>query len=105
MNAFDCGIEALDAMNDPELTEAYRTYVQRIEGLLSEEELDTYRSYLQRGQSTSGPNPEELAVAEKVAADPQIGSLYQAYLARLGSRQAMSNQATQASVPPTEARH
>ncbi len=87
MNAFDRGIQALEAMNDPELTEAYRAYVQRIEGLLSEDELETYRSYLQRGQSTGAPQPEEVAIADKVAADPEVGSLYQAYLNRLNNRQ------------------
>jgi len=87
MNAFDRGIQALEAMNDPELTETYRAYVLRIEGVLSEEELETYRSYLQRGQSTSGPLPEEVAAADKVAADPEIGTLYQTYLNRLNNRQ------------------
>ncbi len=94
MNAFDRGIQALEAMNDPELTEAYRAYVQRVEGLLSEEELETYRSYLQRGQSTGAPRPEEVATAEKVAADPEIGSLYQAYLNRLNNRQPATNSPT-----------
>lgn len=87
MNAFDRGIQALEAMNDPELTEAYRAYVLRVESVLSEEELETYRSYLQRGQSTGSPRPEEVAAADKVAADPEVGSLYQAYLTRLNTHQ------------------
>ena len=94
MNAFDRGIQALEAMNDPELTESYRAYVQRVEALLSEEELETYRSYLQRGQSTGSPRPEEVAAAEKVAADPEVGSLYQAYLNRLNNRQSATNPVT-----------
>jgi hypothetical protein len=88
MNPYRRGVEALQALNDAELVAAYEAYVTRLEQLLGPDEIELYRSYQQRAQSSGAPRPEELDVAAKVDADPELQPLYERYLALLGDRQA-----------------
>lgn len=88
MNPYHRGIEALQALNDPELVAAYEAYVTRLEQDLGPEEIELYRSFQQRSQSSGGTiRPEEQQVAAKVEADPELQSLYQRYLTLLENRQ------------------
>ena len=126
MDAFHRGLRALENLNDPELIEAYKAYVARLEMLLSPQEMDVYASLQQQGQVASPgraeariasgqeahdletlavdrehaanadettvldeavPDPEEQAVADKVAADSEAPALYRRYLELLGERQ------------------
>jgi hypothetical protein len=87
MNPYRRGIEALQAINDPELVAAYQAYVTRLEQNLAPDELELYRSFLQRAQSSASPQPDEQEVAEKVDADPELRPLYERYLQLLGRRQ------------------
>src|SRR5688572_29773116 len=88
MNPYRRGVEALRALNDPELVSAYEAYVARLEQQLGPDEMELYRSFQQRAQSTAGPRPEEQAVAAKVDSDPELQPLFERYLALLGDRQA-----------------
>jgi hemerythrin-like domain-containing protein len=88
MNPFRRGVEALKALNDPELVAAYEAYVDRLEQRLGPEEMEAYRSYQQRLHSSGTPRPEEEAAAAKADADPELQQLYERYLALLGNRQA-----------------
>lgn len=91
MNPYRRGVEALQALNDPELTSAYEAYVTRLEQQLGLDEMELYRSFQQRTQSAAGPRPEEQAVAEKVDADPELQPLFERYRAILIDRQAHPN--------------
>jgi hypothetical protein len=87
MNPYRRGVEALQALDDPELVSAYEAFVTRLEQHLDPDEMELYRSFQQRAQSSGSPRPEEQAVADKVNADPEVQPLYERYLALLGDRQ------------------
>jgi hypothetical protein len=86
-NALERGLHVLERLNDPELVEAYRAYMQRLEALVGRDNLDTYAQVYQRDrrqlsqQAGGAPlSPEEQAVRDKVAADPQVHALFDRYL-------------------------
>ena len=87
-NAFEHALHALEQRHDPELSEAYRRYMQHLEQLLGKDKLDTYAHVYQQdleqfSQSAGGgvPTPEELAMHDTVAADPEVRVLYDQYIA------------------------
>jgi hypothetical protein len=87
-NAFERGLRVLEQQNDPELLEAYRQYMQRLEELVGRDHLDTYARVYQQdrrqlNQQVVGGmlSPEERAVRDKVAADSQVHALYDQYIA------------------------
>ena len=87
-NALEQGLRAIEHYNDPELVEAYRAYMQRLEELVGREYLDTYALVYQRerrqlyGQAAGATiSPEEQAVHDKVVADLQVHTLYDQYIA------------------------
>ncbi len=83
MNAYERALHAIEQLNDPALLQAYQQYATRLESVLSPEELDTYVAFQQR--DSVNPRPEEQIVTDKIAADPEIGRLYQQYLDRLSA--------------------
>ncbi len=87
-NAFEHGLHALEQRNDPELSEAYRRYIERLEELVGKDKLNMYAHVYQQGleqysQSAGGgvPTPEELAMHDTVAADPEVRVRYDQYIA------------------------
>ena len=87
-NAFERGLRVLEQLNDPELLEAYRRYMQRLEELVGRDKLDTYAHVYQRdrrqlNQQVIGAalSPEEQTVRDTVAADPEVHVLYDQYIA------------------------
>jgi hypothetical protein len=92
-NALERGLHILERQNDPELVEAYRQYVQRLEELVGRDNLDTYARVYQRdrrqlNQQVIGAalTPEEQIVRDKVAADPEVHALYEQYIALARTR-------------------
>jgi hypothetical protein len=85
LNPYHRALNVLQRLNNAELTEAYRRFTTRIESILSPEEVITFASYQQR--TTGGIRPEEQAVADKVAADAEVISLYEQYINLLTSHQ------------------
>jgi pyruvate/oxaloacetate carboxyltransferase len=88
-NAFERGLHVLERQNDPELLEAYRRYMQRLEQLVGRDNLDTYARVYQQdrrqlNQQVVGGmlSSEEQMVRDKVAADPEVHALYDQYIAR-----------------------
>ena len=88
-NAFERGLHILEQQNDPELVEAYRQYMQRLEQLVGRDNLDTYARVYQQdrrqlNQQVVGGmlSPEEQTVRDIVAADPEVHALYDKYIAR-----------------------
>jgi hypothetical protein len=91
-NALERGLHVLERINDPELTEAYRQYMERIEALVGREHVDTYAALYQRSQrqlshqeAGSPVSPEEQVVREKVLADPEVERLYAHYMSLLSA--------------------
>jgi hypothetical protein len=91
-NALERGLHVLERINDPELTEAYRQYMERIEALVGREHVDTYAALYQRSQrqlshqeAGSPVSPEEQLVREKVLADPEVDRLYARYIGLLSA--------------------
>jgi hypothetical protein len=87
-NAFERGLHVLERQNDPELLEAYRRYMQRLEELVGRDNLDTYARVYQQdrrqlNQQVVGGmlSPEERTVRDTVAADPEVHALYDRYIA------------------------
>lgn len=87
-NALERGLHVLERHNDPELVEAYRRYMQRLEALVGRDHLDAYatvyqRERRQRNQQVVGTplTQEEQSVREKVIADAEVNALYEQYLA------------------------
>ena len=87
-NAFERGVHVLEQQNDPELLEAYKRYIQRLEELVGRDNLDTYaRVYQQErrqlNQLVVGGmlTAEERTVRDTVAADPEVHALYDQYIA------------------------
>jgi hypothetical protein len=86
-NALERGLHVLERYNDPELVEAYKRYMQRLEELVGRDNLDTYtlmyqrhRQMIIRDTASGNPSPEEQAVRDKVVADPEVEKLYEAYM-------------------------
>ena len=87
-NAFERGLHVLEQLNDPELLEAYRRYMQRLEELVGRDNLDTYAHIYQQARRQLNQNvvggmltPEERTVRDTVAADPEVHALYDQYIA------------------------
>ena len=87
MDGFHRAVQALERLNEPELLEAYRRFVARLETLLTPEEMQLYTDYQQRAAAGSSARPDEQAVADKVEADSEALSLYEQYRQVLGNRQ------------------
>lgn len=92
-NAFERGLHVLEREGDPELVEAYRRYMQRLEELVGHDQLDTYaRIYQQErrqlNQQVVGGmlTSEERTVRDTVAADPEVHTLYDRYIALVKAR-------------------
>jgi len=92
-NAFERGLHVLEQQNDPELLEAYRRYMQRLEALVGRDNLDTYARVYQQARRQLNQNvvggmltPEERTVRDTVAADPQVHVLYDEYIALAKAR-------------------
>jgi hypothetical protein len=91
-NALQRGLRVLERIDDPELAEAYRQYMERVEALVGREHVDTYAKIYQRSQrqlshqeTGSTLSPEEQAVREKVLADPELDRLYVRYTTLLSA--------------------
>jgi hypothetical protein len=91
-NALERGLQVLERTNDPELTEAYRLYMERIEALVGREHVDTYAAIYQRSQRQashqelgSPVSDEEREVRQKVLADPEVERLYARYITLLSA--------------------
>lgn len=82
-NAYERALQVLGRLNRPDLLDAYKQFVVRLQTILTPEEQDTYASFQQR--TTGGVRPEEQAIADKVAADGEVASLYERYLELLSS--------------------
>ena len=87
-NAFERGLRVLEQLNDPELLEAYRRYMQRLEELVGRDNLDAYAHIYQQARRQLNQNvvggmltPEEQTVRDTVAADPEVHALYDQYIA------------------------
>ena len=87
-NAFERGLHVLEQQNDPELLEAYRRYMQRLEELVGRDNLDAYARVYQQGRRQLNQQviggmltPEEQTVRDTVAADPEVHALYDQYIA------------------------
>ena len=87
-NAFERGLRVLEQHNDPELLEAYRRYMQRLEELVGRDNLDTYAHVYQQARRQLSQNvvggmltEEERTVRDTVAADTQVHELYEQYIA------------------------
>jgi hypothetical protein len=86
-NAFQRAVEVLDRVGDPELLDVYKQFVARLQATVGAEWLDTYASMYQRDrrqltdQAAGAPVlPEELAVRDRVLADPELGRLYARFI-------------------------
>jgi len=89
-DAFHRAIDVLEQLGDPELLDTYTQYVKRLEAALGKGWLDTYAAMYQRdrrqltGQSAGVlVLPEEIAVRDQAAADPQVTELYNRFIALL----------------------
>ena len=87
-NALERGLHVLERQNDPELVEAYKRYMQRIEALVGRDNLDIYAHVYQQERRQLNQNvvggtltPEERTVRATVAADPEVHALYDQYIA------------------------
>jgi len=87
-NAFERGVRVLEQLDDPELLEAYKQYMQRLEELVGRDNLDTYAHVYQQerrqlNQLVVGGmlTPEERTVRDTVAADIEVHALYDRYIA------------------------
>ena len=92
-DAFHRAVDVLDRLGDPELLDAYKAYVGRLEAALGGGWLDTYASMYQRNRrQLTGQSAgvlvlsEEIAVRDRVAADPQVAELYEQFIALLAHK-------------------
>jgi hypothetical protein len=92
-NALERGLHVLERQNDPELAEAYKRYMQRLEELVGRDKMDTYALIYQRDRRQSQQQvigaaltTEERAIQDTVAADPQVHALYEQYLSLARAR-------------------
>jgi len=98
-DAFHRAIGVLEQLGDPELLDAYKQYVERLEAALGSAWLDTYAAMLQRdrrqltGQSAGvSASPEELTVRDRAAADPQVAEFYRRFIALLERKAVLDKQ-------------
>ena len=87
-HALERGLHVIERLNDPELTAAYRRYMERVEALVGRDQVDAYAALYQRdrrqltGQALGSTlSPEERAVRDKVSADTELQQLYDRYIA------------------------
>ncbi len=86
-NGFQRGIDVLERLGDPELVDAYRQYAARLEATLGPGWLNTFTAMYQRdrrqltGQAAGQlVSPEETALRDQAAADPELDGLYQHFV-------------------------
>jgi hypothetical protein len=98
-DAFHRAIDVLTQLGDPELLDAYKQYVARLEASLGSAWLDTYAAMYQRdrrqltGQSAGVlVLPEEIAVRDRAAADPQVAEFYRRFIALLDRKGVLDKQ-------------
>jgi len=87
-NALERGLHVIERINDPELTAAYRQYMERVVALVGRDQVDTYTALYQRDRRQlthqalgSTVSSEEQAVRAKVSADTELQRLYDRYIA------------------------
>jgi hypothetical protein len=87
-NPFERGLHVLEQRNDPELSEAYRRYMQHLEQLLGKDKMDAYAHVYQQDLEQLNPHPgggvrtpEERAMQDTVTADPEVDALFNKYIA------------------------
>lgn len=104
-NALERGLHVLERTNDPELTAAYRQFMERIEMLVGRDHVGAYAAIYQRSQRQlsnqdlgSPVSSEEQAVREKVLADGEVRRLYDRYIALLSAHGLMDPALQQAMV-------
>jgi len=92
-DTFHRAIGVLEQLGDPELLDAYKQYVTRLEVTLGAGWLDTYAAMYQRdrrqltGQAAGSlVLPEEIAVRDRAAADPEVAEFYKRYIALLARK-------------------
>ena len=92
-DAFHRAIGVLEQLGDPELLDAYKQYVARLEATLGTGWLDTYAAMYQRARrQLTGQAagllvlPEEIAIRDQATADPEVGSLYKRFIGLLASK-------------------
>jgi hypothetical protein len=95
-DAFHRAIDVLERLSDRELLDTYKKYVTRLEATLGAGWLDTYAGMYQRdrrqltGQAAgSSVSPEELAVRDRAAADPEVDKLYKQFIALLDRKKVL----------------
>ena len=89
-DAFHRAVDVLTRLGDPELLDAYKQYVARLEAMLGAGWLDTYAAMYQRdrrqltGQAAGAlVLPEEIALRDRAATDPEVAELYKRFIALL----------------------
>ncbi len=89
-NPFQRAIDVLERLNDPDLLDAYKQYVARLEAILGPEQLEMYASMYQRDRRQFAGQeagllvlPEEIAVHDRAVADPELANLYQRFITEL----------------------
>ena len=89
-DAFHRAVDVLEELGDPELLDAYKQYVGRLEATLGGGWLDTYAAMYQRDRrQLTGQAagllvlPEEIAVRDRAAADPEVAEIYKRFIALL----------------------
>ena len=89
-DAFHRAVDVLERLGDPELLDAYKQYVARLEATVGAECLDTYASMYQRDRrKLTGQAAgllvlrNEVTVHERAAADPELANLYERFITLL----------------------
>jgi hypothetical protein len=92
-DAFQRAVDVLKQLGDPELLDAYKQYVARLEATLGSGWLDTYAAMYQRdrrqltGQAAGMlVLPEEIAVRDRARDDPEVAALYSRFIALLADK-------------------
>jgi hypothetical protein len=92
-DAFHRAIDTFERLGDPELLDAYKAYVARLEMTIGPGWLDTYASIYQRDRrQLSGQvagllaTPEETAVRDRAAADSELTELFNHFIALLARK-------------------
>jgi hypothetical protein len=98
-DAFHRAVDVLTQLGDPELLDAYKAYVARLEASLGSAWLDTYAAMYQRdrrqltGQSAGVlVLPEEIAVRDRAGANAEVAELYDRYIALLARKELLDEQ-------------
>ena len=86
-NGFQRGLDVLERLGDPELVDAYKQYAARLEATLGPGWLNTFAAIYQRdrrqltGQAAGQlVSPEESALRDRAAANPELDGLYQRFV-------------------------